>query len=162
MPQNTSLSTPSGNDKHARGAGVGWFLRAYLCVALVFLALDALWLGWLARGFYQAQLGPMLLAQPRLGAALLFYLIYLFGLAYFCVLPGCRVGGAVEGMKQAAKRGVLFGVVAYATYDLTNLATLIGWTDRVVWVDVIWGGFESALACALAAAACAWWGRGRP
>ena len=90
----------------------------------------------------------MLLAQPRIGAAVLFYLLYVLGIVVFCVLPGV----ASARVLRAAGLGLLFGVIAYATYDLTNLATLRGWSVAVVAVDIAWGG----LATALAAGAAAW------
>jgi len=129
------------------------FFVAYLCAGLAFLTLDAVWLGYLSHDFYQAQIGALLLQKPRLGAAALFYLSYLVGIVYFCVLPGLAAGS----WRTAAKFGLVFGVIAYATYDLTNLATLTGWSSTVAWVDVIWGGFATATAAGASAWATRAW-----
>ncbi len=125
------------------------FFAAYGFTALVFLTLDAIWLGAVSPGFYQSHVGGLLLARPRLDAAVLFYLIYLLGIVSFCVLPALKAGTP----RRAGWLGLLFGVVAYATYDLTNLATLAGWSEAVVAVDMAWGGFATAVAAL--AGACA-------
>jgi uncharacterized membrane protein len=121
------------------------FFLAYGFAAAAFLALDALWLGYIARDFYQSQIGGLLLTQPRMGAAALFYLIYLTGIVVFCVLPGLASGR----LAQAAKLGLLFGMIGYATYDLTNLATLTGWNSTVTGIDILWGGFATAVAASV-------------
>lgn len=119
---------------------------AFATAAVVFLVLDALWLGVVSRGLYQRELGPLLLAKPDFGAAIIFYVLYLAGLTYFCVMPGVADASVMRG----AVNGVLFGVIAYATYDLTNLATLKGWSVTIVWVDILWGAFATAVASAAA------------
>lgn len=124
------------------------FFLSYGLAAAVFLTLDSIWLPSISRNFYQSEVGTLLLAQPRIGAAVLFYLLYVLGIVVFCVLPGV----ASARVLRAAGLGLLFGVIAYATYDLTNLATLRGWSVAVVAVDIAWGG----LATALAAGAAAW------
>lgn len=111
------------------------FLILYLCALVVFLACDAVWLGFVARRFYMDEIGPLLLDQPRFGVAALFYLIYLVGVVIFVMMPALEAGS----LMTALWRGALFGFVAYATYDLTNLSTLKGFTTRVALVDMAWG-----------------------
>jgi uncharacterized membrane protein len=124
---------------------------AFAVTAVVFLMLDALWLGVISRGLYQREIGPLLLARPRLGAAALFYLVYIAGLVYFCVVPGVAQSSVARGLLN----GALLGAIAYATYDLTNLATLKGWSEILVFIDIAWGGLASALASAVGVAAAA-------
>lgn len=123
---------------------------AYVVTLVVFLALDAVWLGLAARAFYQSQVGPLLLEKPQFGAAGLFYLLYVLGAVVFVVQPS--LGGALW---PALLRGALFGIVAYGTYDLTNLATLKGWTPAMVVVDMAWGAIGTGLAAAAAVFAAA-------
>lgn len=119
-------------------------LIAYLGTALAFCLLDFGWLSLVAPSFYQAQIGPLLLTAPKLVPALCFYLLYVAGLVFFCVSPA----GAAGRWLQATLRGAVFGLVAYATYDLSNLATLRGWTLSLTLVDMLWGACASAAACA--------------
>lgn len=130
------------------------FLIAYAFTALCFLSLDALWLGLVVPRLYQPEIGPLLLAQPKLLPAALFYLGYVFGVVAFAVLPA--QAGAVSMRRSGALwRGALLGVIAYGTYDMTNLATLAGWSTLVSVVDIAWGGIATAVAAALATLATA-------
>jgi uncharacterized membrane protein len=122
---------------------------AVAVTAVVFLALDGIWLGFVSRGLYQREIGPLLLESPRLGVAAAFYLLYIIGLVYFCVMPGVAEQSVLRGLVN----GAFFGVIAYATYDLTNLATLKGWSEMLVFIDIAWGCFASALASAAGAGA---------
>jgi uncharacterized membrane protein len=122
------------------------FLRLHLSTLVVFLAIDMVWLGWLARGFYRAQIGGLLREDVNWGAALLFYVLFIAGLLVFAVIPALER----PGPGRAALAGGLFGLVAYATYDLTNLATLRGFTLRVAVVDMAWGFVLCALTSAAA------------
>ncbi len=100
----------------------------------VFLALDALWLGVIARGLYRRELGFLLAEEVRWGAAALFYLLYVAGVLIVVVLPN------LEGaLIRTALLGGVFGLCAYAAYDLTNLATVARWPVLVTVVDMIWG-----------------------
>jgi uncharacterized membrane protein len=121
---------------------------AFAVTAVVFLILDAIWLGVISRSLYQREIGALLLAKPKFGAAAVFYVIYIVGLVYFCVVPGVVEQSALRGLLN----GAVFGIVAYATYDLTNLATLKGWSTTLVFVDVAWGAVASAAASAAAVA----------
>ncbi|CAN7401496.1 DUF2177 family protein [Caballeronia sp. LjRoot29] len=121
---------------------------AFAVTAVVFLVLDAIWLGVISRSLYQREIGGLLLAKPNFVAAAVFYVIYIAGMVYFCVVPGIVEQSALRGLMN----GAIFGIVAYATYDLTNLATLKGWSTTLVFVDVAWGAVASAAASAVAVA----------
>ncbi len=108
---------------------------AYLATLAAFCVLDFIWLGFVARGFYQAQVGALLLAQPKWGVAVMFYALYVVGIVVFAVQPALDSGSWL----RALLLGGLFGFFCYATYDLTNLATLKGWTVPIAVVDILWG-----------------------
>ncbi|MEP7327783.1 MAG: DUF2177 family protein [Betaproteobacteria bacterium] len=117
---------------------------AYLFTLATFGVLDFIWLGLVARGFYQAQIGSLLLAAPNWGVAVLFYAAYIVGVVIFAVVPALDAGSWL----RAAILGGLFGFFCYATYDLTNLATLKGWTVSVALLDIAWGIVVTAAAAA--------------
>jgi uncharacterized membrane protein len=96
---------------------------------------DAFWLTIVASKFYKSQIGSLLLEKPNLTAAIIFYVIYVVGIVAFVLNPALEKGS----WQYALGYGALFGFVAYATYDLTNLSTLKGFTTKVVFVDMIWG-----------------------
>ena len=127
-------------------------LSAYLVTLVLFAAIDFVWLGLIARGFYAAQLGELMVERPGLVAAALFYLVYAGGLVHFAVLPGLRGGGWTTALGQ----GAILGLVAYATYDLTNLATLKGWPFAMSVVDLAWGTILSGVVAAVACVALGW------
>ena len=106
--------------------------------------IDAIWLSVVANKFYKSQLGPLLLEKPNMIAAVLFYVIYVIGIVVFAVMPAVAAGD----WKVALGLGALLGLVAYAAYDLTNLATLKGFPVKIVIVDLLWG---TALTAAVAA-----------
>jgi uncharacterized membrane protein len=110
--------------------------------------LDGLWLGLVARGFYRQQLGFLMAETPNWAAAVVFYLVYTVGVTVFVVQPAVDA----SSLGTALWRGALFGLVAYATYDLTNMATVRGWPTLVTIVDLAWGMVLTA-AVALAATA---------
>jgi len=111
------------------------FVKLYFATLMVFLAIDMVWLGVLAKGFYQRHIGDLLRPDVRWGAALLFYLIFVGGVLLFAVLPALERAS----FRHAVLLGGLFGMIAYATYDLTNLATLRGFPPIVAVVDMVWG-----------------------
>jgi uncharacterized membrane protein len=121
---------------------------AFAVTAVVFLTLDAIWLGVISRNLYQREIGELSLPKPNVGAATVFYVIYIAGLVYFCVVPGVAGQSALHGLVN----GGLFGIVAYATHDLTNLATSKGWNKLLVFVDAASGAVASATASAVAVA----------
>lgn len=116
------------------------YLAAYAATALVMLVLDAIWLGLIAAPLYQQGIGHLMAPQPRLGVAAIFYLLYPLGIVIFAV--AARPAGAWQPTLLA---GALFGFFAYATYDLTNLATLKGWPIGLSLIDVAWGSLASAV-----------------
>lgn len=118
------------------------FLSAYVSTLLAFLILDGLWLGVLMGPTYRAWLGPLMLAQPVIFPALLFYLLYGLGIVLIGVLPGVRTAS----LGRAAGYSALLGLMAYGTYDLTNWATLQGWPSQLALVDWAWGTFASGVA----------------
>ncbi|MCA9327312.1 DUF2177 family protein [Candidatus Saccharibacteria bacterium] len=97
--------------------------------------LDFIWLGFVAKTYYRDHIGKLLLDKPNMIAAVAFYVIYIVGVVLFVVNPALDKQSA----SHAALYGALFGLVAYATYDLTNLATLKGFSEKVVAVDLVWG-----------------------
>jgi uncharacterized membrane protein len=113
---------------------------AYVVTAGVFLASDYLWLSR-AMGFYRNSLGDLLLEKPNLLAAAALYLIYFVGIVVFAVMPAARN----EAWGSAVLLGGLLGLVAFSTYDLTNLATINRWPLTVTVVDMAWGTFVTAL-----------------
>jgi len=121
------------------------FLSAYLSTLVAFIVLDGLWLGVLMGPTYRAWLGTLMLAQPVIFPAVLFYLVYIVGIALIGVLPGLKVAS----LKHAAGYSALLGVMAYGTYDLTNWATLQGWPSQLALVDWAWGTFASGVAGAV-------------
>ena len=111
------------------------FLKAYIATAIVFFVLDFVWLTRMADPFYRAHIGGLMLNQPRLGIAALFYIFYVVGIVVFAVLPALRA----ESLQTAVLLGALLGLIAYGTYDITNYATLRGWPVTVLVVDIAWG-----------------------
>lgn len=116
------------------------FLKLYLIALPIFLALDALWLGLISRSFYKEQIGYLMKANVNWTAAFIFYLIFIGGLVVFVISPAIEKGSWMHALLL----GALFGLVTYATYDLTNLATIKDWPLLVTMVDLIWGAFISA------------------
>jgi uncharacterized membrane protein len=117
-------------------------LIAYGSTLVTFLAIDALWLTVLMGSTYKSYLGELMLAQPKMVPAALFYLLYAVGLVVFAVMPALREGD----WRYAAGLGALLGLVAYATYDLSNLATLRGWPMPLTFIDIAWGTVLSCVA----------------
>jgi uncharacterized membrane protein len=124
---------------------IGKVLALYGICVVVFFGLDFVWLSTATGRVYRPYLGDLLAPKPKLGVAAAFYLAYVVGIVLLAVLPGVREG-AVLG---ALWRGALFGLLAYATYDLTALATLRDWPWQVSVIDMVWGtALNSAVAVA--------------
>ena len=121
-------------------------LLAYPLTFILFVAIDLIWLMGPGRPFYVAEIGSLLRANPNLAAAAAFYLIYPVGLVVFAVLAA--VQGAAP--QQALWQGALFGFMAYATYDLTNLAVMNGFTLKIAMIDLVWGSILSGVVSWLA------------
>lgn len=124
----------------------------YVKTMLVFLACDALWLGWIAPEFYRRHLPHLLAPEPDLAAAAVFYLLYVAGLVKFAILPALATGDRARAFRD----GAMFGLVAYATFDLTCQALFRDWPLIVTIVDLCWGTLLSGTACLLVA----WTSRG--
>ena len=131
-----------------------FYLKLYLCTLVGFLAIDAVWLAVVARGFYRRQLGFLLSDQPNWWAAVVFYLLFVVGLLVFAVVPGLQAGS----LRKVLLLGAFFGLVTYATYDLTNLATVKNWPWIVTLVDMAWGAVLAAAVSAIGYAAGRWLG----
>ncbi|MGL5446449.1 MAG: DUF2177 family protein [Rhabdaerophilum sp.] len=116
---------------------------------IAFLVIDMIWLLYIARGVYMSEIGAILKPQPNLWAAAAFYLLYLVGLTLFVLLPAAESGSVM----RAALLGAAFGLVAYGTYDLTNLAVLQGFTTRIALIDMAWGTFLTASVSAISVGA---------
>ncbi len=114
---------------------IGRLFIGYVLTTGVFFLIDFLWLGMVAKDFYQKHIGELLLSPFNIPAAIGFYLLYIVGIFIFAILPAYDL----SSWSRAVLYGGLFGFFAYATYDMTNLATLKGWSSTVVVVDIFWG-----------------------
>lgn len=126
-----------------------WIVAA-ITAALVFGALDAVWLSWAGPNFYRPRLGDILADSFRMMPALVFYVAYIAAIVWFAVRPGLSLG-----IGSAALNGALLGAICYATYDLTNQATMRTWSTTVTVADIAWGAFATAVAAAAASFAAA-------
>lgn len=124
------------------------WITAYLAAALSFGILDFLWLRWAGPNLYRPALGDLLAPAFRAAPALVFYGLYIAGMVWFAVRPGMAMG-----VPHAVLNGALFGGIAYATYDLTNQATLKVWPVEITLIDIAWGAAATGLASGLAALA---------
>jgi uncharacterized membrane protein len=113
----------------------GFYLKLYLATLLAFFLIDMLWLGLVARWFYQKHLGSLLAPTTNWLAALIFYLLFIAGILTFVVVPSLTSGS----LGRVALMGAFFGLITYATYDMTNLATLKDWPVLVTVIDLLWG-----------------------
>lgn len=127
-------------------------LGQYLVAAAVFLVLDLAWIGFVAQGLYERFLGDLLADEPNVAAAVLFYVIFLAGLVYFVIAPAVEQGS----LRSALLRGAAFGLVTYATWDLTSLAVIEGFPVAIVPIDIAWG---AVLGATVSAVTCYVWRR---
>jgi uncharacterized membrane protein len=111
------------------------YVLPYIIAFVVFLIIDVIWLSTAGRLIYVPDLRPILREEPNLVIAFIFYIIFVAGLTYFVIVPSL----SGRTLAEAAIVGAFFGLVAYATYDLTNLSTLRDFTVRVAVIDTIWG-----------------------
>jgi len=114
---------------------ISYYVKLYGLTVPVFFVIDLIWLGVVAKGFYQKNLKYILSPNVNWTAAIIFYLVYIAGILIFAVLPAI----AKDSLRHAAVWGALFGFFTYATYDLTNLALLKDWPIIIVIVDILWG-----------------------
>lgn len=120
------------------------FLSLYAISVPIFFAIDMLWLGLIASSFYKQQLSG-LMGDINWPAAILFYFVFLVGLTFFAIYPAVQKDSVLTGLML----GCLFGFFTYATYDLTNLATLKNWPILISVVDIIWGTILGGLVSAV-------------
>ena len=111
-------------------------ISATIISALIFLIIDVIWLSFSVKSFYRPNIGHLLVETPVMWAAILFYLIYVIGLAVVIIEPSLDY----QNTQKFLLKAFMFGLVAYGTYNLTNMATIKGWSPNVVFIDMIWGG----------------------
>jgi len=115
--------------------GIGRAVGTYLITLLIFFAIDLVWLAVIAKNFYRQHIGHLMSADVNWPAALLFYTVYIGGIVFFAIKPAFEDGSA----SRALAYGAFFGFIAYATYDLTNQATMKNWPVLVTVIDLAWG-----------------------
>ena len=118
---------------------------SFIFVSTIFLIIDVVWLSITVKSLYRPALGNLLKDRPLMWAAVLFYIIYMIGVALIILKPAL----ANDSILQALWTGVVFGVVAYGTYNLTNMATVKNWSASIVWIDMLWGGFLTGFSSAV-------------
>ena len=121
------------------------YVVAYIATAVVFLGLDALWLSRVALGMYRQELGALLLDKPNLPIAAGFYLLYVAGIVILAIAPALGEGGWIKALLM----GAVLGLVAYGTYDITNLSTLKGWSVKLAVIDIAWGTALTAVSATI-------------
>lgn len=130
------------------------FVAMYVVALIVLGALDGVWLGWLAKDFYKSEMGQLMADSPRLIPAAIFYLAYPVGLAYFAL-------GSMSDTDASAAQGFMrsaaFGLIAYGTYDLTNMSVIREFSVRLALADMVWGTLASGVAGTAALVAAKWW-----
>jgi uncharacterized membrane protein len=114
---------------------ISFYLKLYALTVPVFFVVDLIWLGVVARGFYQKNLKNLLSPNVNWAAAIVFYLIFIAGILIFAVIPALNK----DSWRHAVLWGALFGFFTYMTYELTNLALLKNWPLNIVIVDILWG-----------------------
>lgn len=124
-------------------------IYAYLLALVVFVVIDLIWLGFIARDFYFSELRALMAPQFNMVAAGAFYMLYPAGVVIFAAMPGIEAQSVVK----AVVLGSLLGLLAYGTYDLTNLATVKGWPVRMAIVDIAWGSILTGLTAGITVAA---------
>jgi uncharacterized membrane protein len=118
-----------------------YYIKLYFATLVVFFAFDMVWLGLVASSFYKKHLGYLMAPTVNWLAAIIFYLLFILGILVFVVLPGVKENSLLNTILRAA----LFGLITYATYDLTNLATIRQWPMAVTLVDLAWGTVLSSI-----------------
>ena len=117
------------------------FIVAALIASAVFLIIDVIWLSFATKSFYRPLLGDLIADKPVLWAAGLFYILYMFGMSVIVIQPCIEPGGLTKSLFT----GFIFGLVAYGTYNLTNMAVIKNWSPTVAFVDMFWGGSLTAV-----------------
>ena len=121
------------------------FIIIFLIALTIFLVLDGIWLGFIAKNMYKKKIGHLMAEKPRWLVAAVFYLFFITGLSFFVIQEAVNL----ESIIFAMGGGAFFGALTYSTYDLTNLATLKKWPVSMAVIDIIWGSFLSAAVAVL-------------
>jgi uncharacterized membrane protein len=121
------------------------YVVAYIATVIVFLGLDAIWLSKIALGMYRQEMGSLLLEKPNLAIAGAFYLLYVGGVVVLAIAPALAEGNWL----RALLFGAVLGLVAYGTYDITNLSTLKGYSARLAMIDIAWGTALTAVSATI-------------
>jgi len=119
------------------------FIKQYLVAAAVFTVIDMVWLLLIAKNLYKSKIGHLMADKANILAAVIFYLLFVAAMVFFVISPAV----AKQSLVYAIGAGAFFGLVAYATYDLTNLATLRDWPVSITLIDLAWGTFISSATC---------------
>ncbi len=117
-------------------------LRNFVITFVVFFAIDLIWLGLIAKNLYAKHLGYIMAEKVNWTAAILFYVLFIIGILYFAITPATSLGNVMLS-------GALFGLISYATYDLTNLATIKSWPVIITVIDLVWGTTLSTLTASI-------------
>ena len=121
------------------------FFKNYLIAIVIFTLIDLVWLVFISRKLYQDKLGHLMAPKVNFAAAAIFYLLFIAGMVFFVINPAVEK----QSVLYALGAGAFFGLVTYATYDLTNLATLKDWPVSITIIDLIWGSFVTSATSAL-------------
>ncbi len=121
------------------------YVKVILSALIIFLVIDFLWLGLIAKNLYEQQLGSLMKEKFNMVAAFIFYAVFVIGLSIFVIIPSIEA----ESILKVILLGALFGFVTYATYDLTNYATMEGFPLKIVIIDLIWGTTVATLTSVL-------------
>lgn len=111
------------------------YIKSFIVTFSVFMVIDLIWLGVIAKKLYQKYLGYIMTSNINWIAAIIFYIIFVVGMLYFVIMPALND----MSLKKAIISGMAYGFITYATYDLTNLATLKNWPIMITIIDIIWG-----------------------
>lgn len=120
------------------------YVKAYLGALVAFLVIDIAWIAFVVKPFYAKEIGAMMRDSPNMAASGAFYLLYVAGLVALAVQPALTA----DSVRPALVNGAILGAVAYGTYTVTNFAILKGWTTGLVWSDILWGAFLTAVCSA--------------
>ena len=116
---------------------ISQFIATFFVSVVIFVAIDAVWLGKIAPKMYKQYIGHLMAEKPNFAAAGFFYLIFLFGLVYLSVIPAFES----QSISKSVINGLVYGVACYATFDLTSQAVFKKWPSKITVIDLIWGGF---------------------
>lgn len=122
------------------------WIMAFIAAGIAFGILDFFWLRWAEPNLYRPVIGEIMAENVRLGAAGVFYVLYLFGMLWFAIKPGLMSGSVGTAMLN----GALLGGLCYATFDLTNQAVMKLWATHITIADILWGAFATAVASGVA------------